>query len=106
MALQKDSVIIELLAAEDGYFVRAWRWDQSPPPLESGSFIAEMDRSDPAATFRTDRVSSTKTELKNERTSRNCIQRGTTPFRTNIQRHLAACGLAIYKRIRSQGIQI
>ncbi len=64
--LQKDSAIIELLATEDGYFVRAWMWDQTPPPVFSQAFPAVLDTTNPEPTFRTDRVSVTKTELKAE----------------------------------------
>ncbi len=68
MALQKDSVILELLAADDGYFVRAWMWKNvSPPPLERGlDLIGHLDGTVPEATFRTDRISADKTELKAE----------------------------------------
>ncbi len=67
--LVKDSAIIELLATDDGYFMRVWKWDQTPPPigdLTLGSFPALLDYTDPEPTFRTDRVSTTKTELKSE----------------------------------------
>ena len=67
--LDKDSAIIELLAAEDGYFVRAWKWPITPPPvgeLAPGSFPSSLDHTDPMPTFRTDRVSTTKAELKTE----------------------------------------
>jgi hypothetical protein len=33
MSYAKDSAIIELFATEDGYFIRVWKWPESPPPV-------------------------------------------------------------------------
>lgn len=59
--LKRDSAFIEILAAEDGYFVRAWRWNVTPPPIPH----RDLDRdSNPQPTFRIDNVVEDKAELK------------------------------------------
>jgi hypothetical protein len=62
-ALAKDSSIIILRATDDGYFASVYQWDQSPPPVNIGN---RLDLTNPAASVRTDRVATDKTELKNE----------------------------------------
>ena len=62
MAFPKDSCIIEIHTAEDGYFLRVWKWPQSPPPVP----YRDLDAGSVDTTFRQDRVSTTKTELKGE----------------------------------------
>ena len=65
MGFPKDSMVIELVTAADGYYFRAWKWDQGPPP-------ADMDRLNRAATdegngpVHTLKVATDKTELKTE----------------------------------------
>lgn len=65
MAFNKDSLIIELAAAADGYAWRAWRWDVSPPPVPWRDMDQTMksDGSPPDHIFK---ISADKTELKTE----------------------------------------
>lgn len=58
-AYDKDSAILEIGVADNGYFVRAWKWDISPPPVRH-----DLDGAVPSHTFRIDHVSTNKTELK------------------------------------------
>ena len=66
MAYLKDSAILILRATEDGYFVSAFQWNQSPPPIGTELALAIEARADVQPAFRQDRTSVTKTELKTE----------------------------------------
>lgn len=64
MPYAKDSAIIILRAAEDGYMAYYYLWNVSPPPIPHDLQLA-IEQSDPGPTHE-DRISSDKTDLKIE----------------------------------------
>ena len=65
MAFPKDSIIIEIHAAADGYAYRAWLWNESPPPIPYRNLneARSTDGSSPQIQFA---ISNDKLELKTE----------------------------------------
>lgn len=66
MAYEKDSAIILIQTGEDGYFVRYFIWNESPPPLKLELATAIEFRAEREPAIRQDRVSEDKTNLKTE----------------------------------------
>ena len=65
MAFNKDSIILEISAAADGYAYRAWRWDVSPPPVPHRDLdLTQKSNGEPPDHIF--RIAADKAELKSE----------------------------------------
>jgi hypothetical protein len=65
MAFVKDSLIIVVSAAQDGYSYALWKWDESPPPGPIHTLNTWTTEAG-ARPVHTQRVAANKTELKTE----------------------------------------
>ncbi len=70
MALNKDSAVVILRSTSDGgYFVQAFMWPTSPPPIGTDLATAIDRRDGNEATVRQDRIAVDKAELITEFTN-------------------------------------
>ena len=65
MAFKRDSLMIEINTAADGYAYRLWRWDTSPPPIPARNWdsTTQSTGEPPDHIFM---IANDKTELKVE----------------------------------------
>ena len=59
-AFPKDSAIIIIRAATDGYFTEIYQWPESPPPVSFTPLLRDIT---PTTSFDDNRVELTKPEL-------------------------------------------